>query len=89
MGSSFKTRKSEFHPVFARLSKKACNKELRGFTPIGILEYWSIGRMGLKEFKIDFFPAYTPNIPLFHYSIIPCVLHKSIILKKLYDLNVL
>jgi len=27
-------------------------KELRGLTPMGMLEYWNVGMMGLKEFLI-------------------------------------
>ncbi len=42
--------------------------ELRGFAPIGVLEYWNNGMMGMKEFyqlKYDLFLFY---YPLFHYS---------------------
>jgi len=48
--------------------------EFRGFAPIGILEYWNTGMMGLNEFcrffKKNLFTS-TPNIPIFHHSIIP------------------
>jgi hypothetical protein len=52
--------------------------ELRGFAPIGILEYWNVGMMGLNEFyrfyKKDFFRFYTQYsiIPSFHYSMSHC-----------------
>jgi len=52
------------------------HSELRGFPPIGMLEYWKDGIMGLKEFLIiRFFPSAITTIPLFHHSIIPCGWH--------------
>jgi hypothetical protein len=51
------------------------NLELRGFAPIGILEYWSAGMMGLDEcyrFYDKVFSAFKLKIPLFHHSTIPC-----------------
>jgi hypothetical protein len=47
--------------------------ELRGFAPIGMLEYWNNGMMGMKEFyqlKYDLFLFY---YPLFQYSNIPVI----------------
>jgi hypothetical protein len=35
--------------------------ELRGFAPIGIMEQWSNGMMGLKEFYLQY-----SSIPFFH-----------------------
>ena len=45
--------------------------ELRGFAPIGIMELWSNGMMGLKEFftiKMVYFRLYPQysSIPFFH-----------------------
>jgi hypothetical protein len=50
---------------------------------VGMLEcwnhgFWSNGMMGLKKkgikifCRIDLFPLFIPNIPTFHYFIIPC-----------------
>jgi len=55
--------------------------ELRGFAPIGILEEWNSGIMGLgeeKKTKYDFFRFYCPafhhsKIPSFHGTIINLV----------------
>jgi hypothetical protein len=48
-------------------------RELRGFAPIGMLEYWNIGMMGSKEKEQSkTIPSdCRPNIPLFQHSIIP------------------
>ena len=57
----------------ARTMAKELNTEQRGFAPFGILEYWNIGMMGLNEFYRFYkkiFPAFIPNIPLFHHSTI-------------------
>jgi hypothetical protein len=61
-------------------------KELRGFAPIGILEYWNIGFRGLKIIRMRFLPLFHPA---FHDSTIPSFqIHgteKSH--KKMYDYN--
>jgi len=49
--------------------------ELRGFAPIGIMELWSNGMMGLKEFftiKMVYFRLYPQysSIPAFHSAIL-------------------
>jgi hypothetical protein len=43
--------------------------QVRGFVPIGMLEFWNIGIMG---FGIDLFPLFVPSVPTFHHSIVPC-----------------
>ena len=40
-----------FGPVFIGLKWDFLYYELRGFAPIGVLESWSIGVMGLEEEK--------------------------------------
>jgi len=45
--------------------------ELRGFAPIGIMECWNVGIMGLKEFCLLLKSISSLFFPLFHYSIIP------------------
>jgi len=55
------------------IKDKAQNNELKGSAPIGMLEYWNDGKMGLKAFLIIrlffiFYPQYS-TIPSFHYSI--------------------
>jgi len=37
-------------PIQEKLLQESCQKELRGLAPIGIMELWSNGMMGLKEF---------------------------------------
>jgi len=47
------------------------SNELRGFAPIGILEYWGIGMIGLKEFYLLKNDSFRFDYPIFHHSTIP------------------
>jgi len=59
-------QKGVIHPILAKI---AFHLELRGFAPIGILECWNTGILGLKGvlFLFLFFTS-------FQYSIIPALL---------------
>jgi len=55
--------------------KAGLYSELRGFAPIGIMECWNVGIMGLKEFCLLLKSISSLFFLLFHYSSIALKLH--------------
>jgi len=57
--------------------------ELRSFAPIGMMEHWNTGIMGLKEFFCNYYVLLLPLFPIFQHSSIP-VFHGSAINQELF-----